>query len=58
MTISGIDKSEGPSETKLGRGIRCIVDGECSMYDVGPESTFDDAKRVVVLVVYEKDGDI
>ena len=56
MTVRGIDKPEGPVETKVGREIRRVVGGERPMYDIGLECTFDDAERVIVLVVYEKDG--
>lgn len=32
--------------------------GEGTVYDISPESTFDDTERVVMLVVHEKDGQI
>ena len=32
--------------------------GEGTVYEIGPETTFDDPERVVVLVVHEKDGQI
>lgn len=32
--------------------------GEDPVYDISLETTFDDAERVVMLVVHEKDGQI
>lgn len=58
MAIRRIDKSKSPCETGLGRGIRYVERGERPVYDVGPQTTLDDAERVVLLVVHEKDGDI
>jgi hypothetical protein len=34
------------------------VGGEGTVYDISPESAFDDPERVVMLVVHEKDGQI
>lgn len=56
VTIRGIDEPEGPRETKLGRGIRGVRGGENPVYEICFEATFDDAKRVVVIVVHEQDG--
>ena len=32
--------------------------GEGAVYDISPESAFDDPERVVILVIHEKDGQI
>ena len=32
--------------------------GEGAVYDISPESAFDDPERVVMFVVHEKDGQI
>ncbi len=55
MTIRGVDEPEGPCETKLGRGIRGIRGGEDPVHDICREATLDDAERVVMFVVHEKD---
>jgi hypothetical protein len=55
VTVCGIDEPKGPRETKLGRGICSIRGGEDSMNDISIEATLDDAERVVILVVDEKD---
>jgi hypothetical protein len=58
VAVRGVDEAKGASETQLGGGIRGVVGGEGTVYDISPESAFDDPERVVMLVVHEKDGQI
>jgi hypothetical protein len=58
VAVCGVDEAKGPVETQLGRGIRGVVGGEGTVYDISPKSAFDDPERVVMLVVHEKDGQI
>ena len=56
VAVRGVEESESPCETRLGRGIRRVEGGERPVYDFGTKTKLDDAERVVVLVVHKKDG--